>query len=136
MLSVFGFDVFWGSTSAIFRVFVVLLLSGSVLGQMLCNRIFQNYGLTVGNLGCRNLLVFRGKCCPFSSGSFFKLLLALIPTLSTGYLEMSFGVTPQQLTRGTSSAASCCFSPSCPMNSHRNFTLGLRTALFGSFSRP
>ena len=31
MLSVFGVDFFMGSTSAIFRVFAVLLLSGSVL---------------------------------------------------------------------------------------------------------
>ena len=40
MLSVFWIWFFMGSTSTIFRVVVVLLLSGSVLGNLLCNRIF------------------------------------------------------------------------------------------------
>ena len=65
MLSVFGFGVFMGSTSAIFRVDVVLLLSGSVLGKSLGNRIFYSYGLTLGNLGCRNLVVLQGKMLSF-----------------------------------------------------------------------
>ena len=68
---------FWffyrGSTSAIFRVFVVLLLSGSVfVGQItLQSNLFRPMVLTFGNLGCRNLLVFQGEMLPF----FFRLLL-------------------------------------------------------------
>ena len=44
MLSVFGFGFFRGSTSAIFRVFfVVLLFLGSVFGKLICNRIVQTH---------------------------------------------------------------------------------------------
>ena len=76
MLSVFGFDFFMGSTSAIFRVFVVLLLSGSVFGELLCNRIFQAYGLRSGNLGCRFLLVLQGEnAALFFPGSSFVFFL-------------------------------------------------------------
>ena len=69
----FGFVFFRGSTSAIFRVFVVLLLSGSVFGKLLCNRIFQPYWLANGNLGYRNLLVKQGEMLPL----FFRLLLQI-----------------------------------------------------------
>ena len=72
MLSVFGFCFFRGSTSAIFRFFfVVLHLSGSVFGRLLCNRIFETCWLTIGDLGYRNLLVLQGEMLPF----FFWILL-------------------------------------------------------------
>ena len=46
-----------------------------------------------------------------------------------GCLGISFGITPQQLTRATSSADGGCFSLSFPMESYITLTLGLREAL-------
>ena len=100
-----------------FGFFVVLHLSGSVFGRLLCNRIFQPCWLTIGDLGYRNLLVLHGEMLPF----FFWILL-LASVISLFNLEMvclrtSVGVTPQQLTRLNSSAAGGCFPLPCPMKS-------------------
>ena len=118
MLSVFGFCFFSGFDLCDFSVFfVVLHLSGSVFGRLLCNRIFQTCWLTIGDLGYRNRLVLQGEMLPF----FFWILL-LAPVISLFKLEMvclktSVGVTPQQLTRLNSSATGGCFPLPCPMKS-------------------
>ena len=117
MLSDFGFVFFRGSTSAIFRFFVVLLLSGSVRGNLLCNRIFQTCWFANGDLGYRSLLVLQGEMLPF-----FVRILLLASVISLFRLEMvclrmSVGVTPQQLTRVNSSATGGCFPLPCPMKS-------------------
>ena len=44
---------------------------------------------------------------------------------------MSFGITPQQPTRGTSSADGSCFSLSCLIESYINLTLGLQNVFSG-----
>ena len=117
MLSVFGFCFFGVLPRRFFGFFVVLLLSGSVFGKLLCNRIFQTYWLPIGDLGYRNRLVLQGEMLPF-----FFWILRLASVISLFELEMvclgmSVGVTPQQLTRLNSSATGGCFPLPCPMKS-------------------
>ena len=58
-------------------------------------------------------------------GSVFRLLFLSLSIMDLGCLGMSFGITPHQLTRVTSSAVGSCFSPSCIIQSYIDLTIGL-----------
>ena len=115
----FWFLFFSGFDLCDFSVFVVVLhLSGSVFGKLLCNRIFQTCWLTIGDLGYRNLLVLQGEMLPF----FFWILLqasviSLFFKLEMVCLRTRVGVAPQQLKRLNSLVTGGGFPLSCPMNS-------------------
>ena len=116
--------------------FVVLLFLGPFFGKLFCNRFVQIYCSGKGDLGYRDLLVIQGKMLSFFTGSVSRLLFSSLSIMDLGCLGMSFGVTPQQLTRVTSSAVgSCFFSFLYYTELYRSYDRSLE-CLFRSFSGP
>ena len=114
-----------------FGFFVVLLLSGSVFGKLLCNRIFQTYWLAYGNLGYRNLLVIQGEMLPFFFRFLFRASLIILSYAGKG---LSWNELRGNTATTHESYFFCFwllfFLFRCHMKRCTDLTLGLKNALF------